>query len=351
MKGWSKNILPIALLFVGGLGLFSCQEKANSRPSYIFKPAPSAGAALKLQGTIFQEKDIFKGIEGDLYDLEQKIYETKMNKLRAFLLEKFMTNHPDKKNLSNDEFLDKIIAKNLKISDKSIDAFIKEKNIPQEHINAELKERVRSYLEQEEKRKVVEVWLDKQLSKDQVEVYLVKPKRPVFEVMEGNSPSLGKEDAKVTLVEFSDFQCPFCAKASTLVHDLKKKYGDKIKVVFKNFPLPFHQHANLAAQAGLCSHEQGKDLFWKMHDLMFAQQDKLDEKSLMEKAKTLKLDTTAFEQCLKTQKYAAEVKKTFSEGEVLGVKSTPTFFINGQLLSGAQSMEVFSEIIDEELAK
>jgi protein-disulfide isomerase len=346
-----KNILVIMLIGMGMLFIFACQDKAVSKMSYQFKAAPSVGAALKYKDTIFQEKDVFSGIENELYELEYKIYETKMNKLRAFLLEKAMNMHPEKKGMSHDEFLNKVIAKNLVVSKDDIERFIKEKNIPQEHINEDLKGKVRDYLEQDQKRKAVDVWLDKELLKDKVEVYLVKPRRPYFDVPVGDDPSLGDKDAKVTIVEFSDFQCPYCAKASTIVHELKKKYGSKIRIVFKNFPLPFHQHAALAAQASLCAHEQGTNLFWKMHDRMFAQQDKLDEKSLITHAKSLKLDAAAFEQCLKTRQYDAKVKKTFSEGEVLGVKSTPTFFVNGYLISGAQSVDVFSELIDEELAK
>jgi protein-disulfide isomerase len=155
----------------------------------------------------------------------------------------------------------------------------------------------------------------------------------------------------VTLVEFSDFQCPYCAKGATILGQLKKKYGKKVKIVFKNFPLPFHNHAEKAAVAGLCANEQSPDLFWKMHDEMFANQDKLDEAGLKAAAKKIGVKVEPFEKCLAENKHLDQVKTQIEDGKKVKVKSTPTFFVNGQLVNGAQPLEVFTEIIDEELAR
>jgi len=156
-------------------------------------------------------------------------------------------------------------------------------------------------------------------------------------------------DAKIRISIFSDFQCPYCAKAAELVGQIKKKYGDKVKVVFKNYPLAFHKDAFKAAEAGLCAHEQDK--FWNMHDLMFAEQNALGVDDLKDKAKRLGLDTKKFNECLDSSKNAQRVRGTMAEGQAASVKSTPTFYVNGQLVMGAQPLDVFSEIIDEELAK
>lgn len=162
---------------------------------------------------------------------------------------------------------------------------------------------------------------------------------------------VGDKDAKVTIVEFSDFQCPFCAKGADLLKEIKKKYGNKVKVVFKNFPLPFHNHAEAAAVAGLCANEQSVDSFWKMHDEMFANQEALDAEGLKKTAKKIGLKMDQFEKCVSENKHLAAVKADMEDGKKAKVKSTPTFFINGQVINGAQPMDVFAEAIDEELAR
>ena len=162
---------------------------------------------------------------------------------------------------------------------------------------------------------------------------------------------MGKADAKVTIVEFSDFQCPFCSRGAEIMGQLKKKYGDKIKVVFKHFPLPFHTMAPLASEAALCAEEQKKGNFWKLHDLMFADQQNLLQGGLVEKAKKIGINEAEFSKCLNSRKFKKVVDADMALGQKVGVKSTPTFFVNGKMVNGAQPVEVFSEIIDEDLAK
>lgn len=340
------GILSIALLiFVN-----ACTD-TTGKPSYLFKPAPKEGLAAKIGDMEVSNAELQDGIESELYEAESKVFEIKFNKLKSLLLQKYIDKDSRKQGLSNDEFLEKYIASNVVISDKEIDAFIKDQNIPAEHINPQVREKIKSYLEMERKKEAVDKWLAEQTKKTPVEVYIAKPRRPTFEVNVGNAPFAGGKDAKVTIVEFSDFQCPFCAKGADLLKDIKKKYGNKVKVVFKNFPLPFHNHAEKAAVAGLCANEQSVDQFWKMHDAMFANQEALDEAGLKNTAKKIGLKMDQFEKCLSENKYLAQVKADMEDGKKAKVKSTPTFFINGQVINGAQPMEVFAEAIDEELAR
>jgi protein-disulfide isomerase len=267
------------------------------------------------------------------------------------LLEKFMAKDPTKKNMSNDEFLNQIIAKSIKVTDADIEKFIKDRQIPKDQVNPEIKDRIKQFIEMEQKKGAVEKWLGEQTKKTPVEVYLTKPARPVFEVNVADAPFKGGADAKVTIVEYSDFQCPFCSKAATLVTELEKKYGNKIKVAFKNFPLPFHNQARLAAEAAMCANEQNAKFFWKMHDAMFADQTKLDKDNLIITAKKAGLKEVDFKACLEAGKFKTKVDEDAAQGQKIGIKSTPTFFINGKLVAGAQPIDVFSEIIDEELAK
>lgn len=341
----------VGLLALVVLLSFSACSDSTGKPSYLFKAAPKEGLAAKVGDMEITNAELADGIESDLFEAETKVFEIKFSRLKSLLLQKYMDKDPRKKGISNDEFLEKYIAKEVVISDKEIDAFIKDQNIPAEHINPQVREKIKNYLEMERKKEAVDKWLAEQTKKSPVEVYLQKPRRPTFPVEVGNAPMMGAKDAKVTIVEFSDFQCPFCAKGADILKEIKKKYGNKVKVAFKNFPLPFHNHAEQAAVAGLCANEQGSDYFWKMHDEMFANQDSLDAEGLKKTAKKIGLKSDAFEKCLTENKFLAQVKADMEEGKNVKVKSTPTFFINGQLINGAQPMDVFSEIIDEELAR
>ena len=341
----------VGLLALVVLLSFSACSDSTGKPSYLFKPAPKEGLAAKVGSMEITNAELADGIESDLFEAETKVFEIKFARLKSLLLQKYMDKDPRKKGISNDEFLEKYIAKDVVISDKEIDAFIKDQNIPAEHINPQVREKIKNYLEMERKKEAVDKWIAEQTKKDPVEVYIPKPRRPTFPVEVGNAPATGAKDAKVTIVEFSDFQCPFCAKGADILKQIKKKYGNKVQIAFKNFPLPFHNHAEQAAVAGLCANEQGTDYFWKMHDEMFANQDALDAEGLKKTAKKIGLKSEAFEKCLSENKFLAQVKSDMEEGRKVKVKSTPTFFINGQLINGAQPMDVFAEIIDEELAR
>jgi protein-disulfide isomerase len=175
------------------------------------------------------------------------------------------------------------------------------------------------------------------------------------EVTLGDSPVLGKADAPVTIIEFSDFQCPFCGKFfSETFPDLKKNYIDtgKAKLVYKDFPLSFHPEAEKAAEAASCVREQKQDVgFWKMHDKMFANQETLSVANEKAWARQLGVDGAKFDKCLDDGKYKSAVQEDEAYGQQLGVSGTPTFFINGRELVGAQPYSAFQKIIDEELAK
>ncbi|MDA8793371.1 DsbA family protein [Bacteriovoracaceae bacterium] len=204
---------------------------------------------------------------------------------------------------------------------------------------------------QDKKKGALEDWMGKKLGKNEVSIFLNKPRRPTFEVNIEGAPSLGPESAKVTIVEYSDFQCPYCAKGSEIMAQLKKKYKGKIKIAFKNFPLPFHNQAKQAAVGAMCAFDQSSELFWKMHDQLFKDQSKLDSSSLKATAKSLGLKSEKFNECLDGNKFMQRIDQDIAEGKKLGIKSTPTFFVNGQLVAGALPVEEFSKLIEEQLAQ
>lgn len=170
---------------------------------------------------------------------------------------------------------------------------------------------------------------------------------------------LGKSDAPVTIIEFSDFQCPFCRSFwKNAFAEIVKEYIDtgKAKLVFRDYPLSFHPMGVPSAKAAECAKEQGK--FWEMHDVIFEEQEKLGEGTVQYTVNDLKkwaakvgVNTTQFNDCVDSEKYKAEIEKDAADGVAAGVTGTPAIFINGRLIAGAQPFSVFKTIIDEELKK
>jgi len=175
------------------------------------------------------------------------------------------------------------------------------------------------------------------------------PEPPVQKVDLGTAPAKGPSDAPVTLVAFSDFECPFCSRAASTVKQMEEEYKGKLRVAFKHQPLPRHSNAKLAAVASMAAHEQGK--FWEMHDKLFANQTALDRPALEKYAQELGLDMGKFKAALDSNKYDEYIAKDSSQGTQLGASGTPTFFINGRQIVGAKPPEVFRRVIDEELKK
>lgn len=163
-------------------------------------------------------------------------------------------------------------------------------------------------------------------------------------------PVLGDAQSPITMVEFSDFECPYCGLYSKETFPLiKKEYVDagKVKIVFKNFPLPFHKKAEKAAEAGECAFEQGK--FWEYKGKLFDNQENLATKNLKQYARDLGLDSKKFNQCLDSGRFEKEVKQDYQEGLERKLKGTPTFFIDSETLFGAQPFSEFQKIFEEKL--
>lgn len=171
----------------------------------------------------------------------------------------------------------------------------------------------------------------------------------------GDSPVKGDANAKVTIIEFSDFECPFCGRyfAQTLP-DITKTYIDtgKVKYAFRNFPLGFHQNAKPAALAAACVYALGgNDAFWKYHDTLYSNQKDLGPDNYKKWAKTVGVDEAKFTTCFDSKQFEAKIDADQADGQKAGVQGTPAFFIDGRLISGAQPFSVFQQVIDEELKK
>ena len=170
------------------------------------------------------------------------------------------------------------------------------------------------------------------------------------EVATAGYPTRGPATAPVTIVEFSDFECPFCGRLFPTLKAVEKNYPSQVRIVYRQYPLRrIHPLAQKAAEASLCAGEQGR--FWEMHDSLFGDQEHLTVDALKARAVALKLDTAAFNACLDSGKEAAAIDKDIEEGAKAGVTGTPAMFVNGRLLVGAQPFAAIQAIIEDELKK
>jgi len=207
---------------------------------------------------------------------------------------------------------------------------------------------IRQFLWDEEREERMEEFAGTLADGHEVEV-MVAPYRVEFD-NEGH-PAFGPADAPITLVEFSDFECPYCGGFAATLDQIKSAYEGKIRLVYRQFPLSqIHPNALKAAEASLCANEQGR--FWELHDAMFAEQAMLSEGDLKRKAGRLGLDQAAFDACLDTGKFAERVADDLSAGQRLGIDGTPAVFVNGRpLVGGAVPFEMLAELIDDELER
>lgn len=204
---------------------------------------------------------------------------------------------------------------------------------------------VRDFLGQQNYDRTLESYIE-DLREEYAVESLLGPYR--VEVEAEGHPSTGSSDAPVTIVEFSDFECPFCRRAEPVFKQIQEVYGDQVRMVYRQFPLnDIHPRAQKAAEASLCADEQGQ--FWDMHDVLFQDPIELEVASLREKAATTGLDTEVFNECLESGKYADRIDADIRAGVLVGVTGTPATFINGRPVIGAQPFESYAEIIDEEL--
>jgi protein-disulfide isomerase len=180
-----------------------------------------------------------------------------------------------------------------------------------------------------------------------------RPARPDpekrYSISVDGAPSWGPDSAKVTVVEFSDFQCPFCGRVWPTLQRLRGEYGDDVRIVFKHMPLNIHPKARGAHIAAEAAHRQGK--FWEMHNKIFAKPRQLDDATFAAYATELGLDVDQFQQDLKSPDVQKKVDADIKEAASVGVSGTPGFFINGRFLSGAQPFESFKSVIDEEIGQ
>jgi protein-disulfide isomerase len=282
---------------------------------------------------------------------EQTIYDGRKSALDAIIADALVAQAAKAKGVTPEAFVQAEIAKRVKpVTDTDVrNFFVQNSERMQGRSFDQMSGAIQQYLNQQQQATAKEALItDLKKSGPAIRVVMEAPRTTV--AVGPDDPSQGKADAAVTVVEFSDFQCPFCLRVMPTLKELRTKYGDRMRLVWKDFPLTqIHPQAFVAAQAGNCAREQGK--FWEYHDKLFGNQSALQAESLKKYAADAGLDAAKFNQCLDSSKYEARVQEALAAGNRLGISSTPTLYVNGRMINGAQPIEVFEAVIDEELAR
>jgi protein-disulfide isomerase len=281
----------------------------------------------------------------------QKLYDGRRAALDAIIADSLLTEAAKKKGMTAAAYELEEVGKRVKpVTESEVTAFY-QANVNQMQgrpleVMAPAINRYLTEQQRDEARRALIAELRK--AGPEVRVLIDPPRRKVE--VEASDPSLGRASAPITLIEFSDFQCPFCQRVAPTLKKLRETYGDKLRIVWKDFPLTqIHPQAFKAGEAAHCAGDQGK--YWEYHDRLFANQQQLLPDDLKKHAGEIGLDAAAFGSCLDSSKYGERVRNGVAEGMRLGVNSTPTVYVNGRMLSGAQPYETFVSVIDEELSR
>src|SRR5213593_3909400 len=298
-------------------------------------------------GQPIYEQDLMSVAGPGLLDLRKQEYKLKSDALDIVIRKKLIEVEAKKRGLSTEELLKQEV--DSKISEPSDDeakgyyfAVKAQTSLAFDDVKAQVKQLIKNNEIQQARDK----YADSLRDKSEVSI-LLQPSSTVHVTYDA-ARAQGNPDAPVTIVEFADYQCPFCKKSEDTLKALLSKYGGRVKLAFLDFALSeIHGQAGSAAEAARCAGEQGK--FWEYHDSLFAD-SKLDEASLIERAQKLRLDESAFRSCLTSGKFQQDIRANREQGAEAGVTGTPAFFINGVFLSGAQPQAEFEKIIDSQLA-
>lgn len=300
----------------------------------------------EFNGKSVRASEAFGGIKTRLFDLEEELFRTKEQAINEYIEGRLLDAESKKQNLPVEQLLEKEAGGTTEaVSDKDVEDFLSSKGLTLNDPRIR-KDDVRDYLKYRKKFEKRQSYVSKLRANSKVKLMVQEPQSPKLSVETAGYPTWGNANAPVTIVEFSDFECPYCSRAVPTIDRIKKEYGpDKVRIIFRDMPLPSHPRANFASLAAHCADEQGK--FWEFHDTLFQNQRKLEDSDLKEYAKQHNLDGAKFASCYEAKKHQGTIEKSKAEAQKLGIQATPSFVINGTLLQGAQPFERFKEKIDK----
>jgi protein-disulfide isomerase len=350
----SDWICRVLALWVAGILLppFAAAQTSPSTQSTQATQAKSAAPASQpvalFDGEPIYETQFPSNEQSQLQRMMLQVYGVKRRALQTVLDRMLVEAAAKKKGVSPDElFKAEVDSKVPDPTEEQVSAYYQSHQgqitQPYDEVKEKLRENLKTLEIQKARLAYVQGLLQQALNDGDLVVTLRPPK---IDVSPDSTRLRGNPNAPVTIVEFSDFSCPYCRKAEATIYELLAKYPDKVKLGYRDFPLrQMHPQAQLAAEASRCAGEQEK--YWEYHDLLFANGDKLSRDDLIADARTLKLDEQKFDACLSSGRFKPQIESDVQLGMRSGVISTPAFFVNGVFLDGAQPLEAFEKIIKE----
>lgn len=328
------------------MSLSSIMACATAQPALnTVEPSP---VIARFGDRLIRQGEVDAKAADEVKKIEEQLYELRTETAERMALELLVEAAAKKEGLSADAWLEgQVSAGATEPTETQIRAvFDRAKGrLGAEVTFEDVRPQLRQAVDQEERAKRAQLVFAR-LKKDAgFELVATPPLRPRKHV-EAVGPSRGASTAKVTIVEFADFECPFCGRVLEVLDRVLAMYPGQVRLVFRHFPLSMHPRAPKAAEASACAGEQGR--FWEFHDSLFESQA-LEGDALKAQAARLGLDAERFEQCLDSGKMAPVVQRDMAAGRQAGVSGTPAFFVNGVVLSGAQPLEAFRRAIDQEL--
>jgi protein-disulfide isomerase len=312
------------------------------------KPVESEVAA-KVGDQVVTLEELEKALAPQLAKLQEQKFQLMDSKLEELIEERLLALEAKRRGVSVEELLKaEVTSKVPEVTDAEITAFMTQNKARLQGEDAELRPKVRDYLGTQKAQAGRRAYLTGLRERTKVERFLDEPEPIRILVSAEGAFAQGPKDAPVTIIEFSDFQCPFCSRVVGTLKEVVRRYPRQVRLAYRDFPIAgLHPKAQKAAEAARCAGEQGK--FWEYHDRLFESQAQATIADFKRFAEQLKLDGNSFAACLDSGKHAATVQSDVQEGTDLGITGTPTFFINGRLVVGALPLEAFQRIIDREL--
>jgi protein-disulfide isomerase len=338
----------VSMLFLLGPGGALAQQPATPPAAAPAEPTPASRTLALVAGKPVTEADVEQRAADSLKQIrreyERNTYQMTEQTLNQIVEDRLLEVESAARGVTREQLLAEI--KPGEVTDADVDAFYEQNKaqipVPKEQVVGQ----IRNYLQQQKQADARRAFFDGLRAKHGVSVLLEPPRVTVA----ATGPSRGPVSAPVTIVMFTDFQCPYCARVRTTLDQVQQRYGDKVRLVVRQFPLAqIHPQAQKAAEASLCANDQGK--FWPLYDAMFTNQKALAVDALKAKAAELSLDAAAFAACLDGGKYAATVQADAREGMAAGVTGTPAMFVNGRFISGSVPLDQITAVIDDELRR
>ena len=332
------------------LALAACGGQQAPPPAASPSASPSAGGAevaAEVDGEVITVADLDERIKEELFrsraSSPTKLYELRSDALEEMIRDRLLEAEGRRRGVPAEGVIELELQDMDPVSEEDVVEFYEQNFANQGDRKLEdIRDQIQRYLES---RRAAEV--PRRLrERASVTVRLTPPR---YEVA-ADGPSKGPEDARVTIVEFSDFQCPYCQRAIATMDAVLAKYPNDVRLVYRHLPLDsIHPHARGAAEAAACADEQGR--FWEYHDALFENNRKLAKEDLLRYATETGLDAEKFQACFDERRFKDKVEADFSAARAVGISGTPAFVVNGVLLSGAQPAENFYRVIDQELAR